>query len=167
MIILCTLWSAMFMAGQLTAQTGNLSPWYRWPHAGFTSSCSRGGSDTSRGSVWQPDNCMLKRHSWGGSYCIPSPGIQGGQGRGGLRLLWGLAFQGVRRAVKKQKSTNIFKCTEGKDYEISEREVKLSGGFPAIQGVWSRWHFSWALMDTEKQGRTVWAHCTVGKKPAV
>lgn len=146
MIILCTLWSATFMAGQLTAQTGNLSPWYRWPHAGFSFTCSKGGSVASRGDAWQPNNCMLKRHLWG-SYCIPSTRIQGGQGRGGLRLQR-LAFQGVRRAVKKQKSTNIFKCTEGKDYEMSECAVKLSGGLPIIQGLWSGWHFSGALMDT-------------------
>lgn len=78
--------------------------------------------------MYDPTTCMLKRHLWG-SYCIPSTGIQGGQDRG--------AIPGVKRAVKKQKSTNIFKCTKGKDYEISEHEVKLRG-LPEIQGLWSR-----------------------------
>lgn len=69
---------------------------------------------------------MLKRHLWG-SYWIP-------QALGSRVHKAEAAFQGVRRAVKKQKSTNILKCTKGKDYEISEHEVKLLGGTPRNTG---------------------------------
>lgn len=95
------------MPGQLTTQTGNLSPWYRWSNAGISFSCSIRGCVTPPGDVWQPDNCMLKRHLQG-SHCIPSTGIQNEQGRDGLNLPE-LVRYWRRKAFNKETSTNI--CT--------------------------------------------------------
>lgn len=110
------------------------------PGAGFNFKCSRRGYVTPPGDVWQPDNCILKRHLWG-SNCIPSTSNQGAQRGEGLNLR-SLHSSGRERhsQVNKNKHMQLHPVKK------NMKQLKVKALY-IIQGILRRWHWRWALMN--------------------